>query len=394
MIAALLLALGPLAGPGVRASSAQAPVAQAAGPTAAQLDALRRAALRRDPRALPRAPREHWPELLRWTAERERWPEGFGAAARALAEHDPARAVHELCALLERVPDFPPALHQLGVVYFRLQRYGDAAVPLERFLELAPERVAETRALAHAYYTLGRYAEARDHYQRVLAAEPRTAEAMRGLALSHLRLGDNARAQELLQQLLQLEPEHADAHAWLAQLLYDEEQLEAALAEALRARDLAPAVPRAWFLLGRIQGELGQHDAARAARERYETLAAAAQEVRGLEARLVFEPRSAPLVRRLIEVHAASGDIPALRAALARASALEPGSFELACLALGALERAGDLEGAARAAALLEERFAERAETWRLLEGWFARRKDLQRQLQAGERYRRLSAPR
>ena len=101
-----------------------------------------------------------------------------------------------LFGLLELEPDYPSALHQAGVVYFRLRRYGDAIVAFERYLHVAPHRVGDTRALAHCYYTLGRYEDAQGHYEKVLAINSDSVEARRGYALCFMRLGNSeARAE-------------------------------------------------------------------------------------------------------------------------------------------------------------------------------------------------------
>ena len=80
-----------------------------------------------------------------------------GALSRALEaveRRDLTAALEGWFALLEAEPDYPPALYQAGVVYFRLRRYSDAATAFERYLQVAPERVGDTRALARRFHNL------------------------------------------------------------------------------------------------------------------------------------------------------------------------------------------------------------------------------------------------
>lgn len=356
------------------------------------LDVPRLAALRRDPRGLPRATAERRKELAAHVADATRYPPSLAEAARLVARHDVPAALGELYRALDADPDLPAALHELGVLYFRIQRYGDAAVAFERYLEVVPERVGDTRALGHCYYSLGKYEAARDHYARVLAAAPDSVEALRGLALSHMRLGDSARALELLARVLELDPAHADAQLWVAQILYDTEDLAGALRAAERARSLAPHLPRVWFLLGRIHGELGHPAEASEASKRYEFLARNAEEIRTLEGRLLLDPAASNLVCRLVGLYLASGDAASTRHWMRRALSDAPASYEVRKLALETYDALGDEAAAADAARVLEERFPDTAETWRLLELHFRRCGDKSNQLRAGERYRRLGA--
>lgn len=351
-------------------------------------DASGNAVLRRDPRSLPQAEAGHWSSRPLVPAPEHQGE--FAAVQRALASRDVPAALAALFHLLELEADFPPAWHQIGVLYFRLQRYGDAAHAFERFLRQVPERVAETRALGHCYYSLGRYDAARAHYERVLERQPEMVEALRGLALSHLRLGDSKRALELLERVVELAPSHVDALTWIAQIRYDAEELEPALTAATHARDLDPSQPRPWFLIGRIQAELGHADESRAAQRRFELLQEAAQRIRTLEARLLVEPQDAAALEALVEAQRATGNVARTRGALARWSAARPGSRAIMVRALDVLDGLDDVEGARAVAEALAAKFPDEADVWRRLESFYARRGDRARQVEAGERARRL----
>lgn len=364
----------------------------AAPPTAVEHESIRAATLRRDPRTLPRAPEDRWKTFGETPLRAEDVPPGMHTARKALLEDDLPAALTALYALLESQPDYPPALHQMGVIFFRLQRYLDAVEVFERFVRHVPRKVGETRTLGHCYYSLGDYAKARAHYERVLAQAPEEIEAVRGLALSYMRLGDGTKALELLAQVVHVDPNHADAWAWQAQILFDAGRSDEALAAAARARDIEPHEPRNWFLLGRILLELGREDEGRAAQARYSELQEIAQEIRSVETRLEYRPHQLPLLLRLVELHRKSGDVPRTRTALARVLAERPADVDLRIFTLDVLEDMGDADGARVAARTLETVCRDDAAAWKRLEAYYARLKDLQSQLRAGERYRRLKA--
>jgi predicted Zn-dependent protease len=278
----------------------------------------------------------------------------------------------------------------MGIVYFRLQRYGDGAAVLERYLAVAPDRIGRTRALGHCYYSLGEYARAKAHYERVVAVEPGETEAWRGLALSEMHLGDPKAALEHLERVLALDPGHADAWAWKAELLFQADRGEDALAAAERSRDLDRWHPRAWFLLGRILLDEGKEKEGLAAQERYRELYAASEQVRSIESHLEYSPHDMPFLVRLVEVHRSTGNVTAARSALARLVAERPGDVELRIFALDVLEGLGDAEGARTAAAAMKQRCADEWRAWDRLERYYARSGDRLEQARAGEKARRL----
>lgn len=347
---------------------------------------MRAEILARDPRDLPRAPDDRWAD---WGPEAPP-PEEYITAAIAYRRGALPVALEHLWTVLTEQPDYPPALHQMGVIYFRLRRYGDAAHALERFFARAPEEVAETRVLAHSYYSLGRYPEALAHYDRILAVEPEMVEALRGAALAHMRLGEAEEALALLERVIALEPDHADAWAWRARLLFDEDRVEEALAAAERARNLDAFEPRPWFLLAQIYYELERDEDAAAARQRFEKLDRVAQQTRTLEAQLLYDPNQPEVLMELARYRASIEDVARTRAVLKRLMLLDPRRTEWSLFALDVLVSLGDEEGARVAAQALETNCADSAETWKRLERYYGRIRDRVRQVQAGERYRRL----
>lgn len=288
-----------------------------------------------------------------------------------------------LYELLEQAPDFPSALHQSGVIYFRLRRYGDAIVAFERYLHVAPSRVGDTRALGHCYYTLGRYDQARGHYEKVLALNPDSVEALRGSALTWMRLGESEQALKELRRVLELDPRHANAATWIAQILYDEEQVEESLEAGKVARDLDPYEPRPWFLLSQIYFDLGQDEEGEIALARFTTLNQIAQEIRAAEARLLYDPRQPAVYSRLIDLNRQAGDLLAIGRWLNRWSEVEP---QRIAIPIAQLDLALEMEDALAAAQLAENLRSigkDSLAAWERLARYYAMQKDRVRQSEA-----------
>ncbi len=346
----------------------------------------------RDPRTLKAAAVETWKE---WTREDD-VPDVVRArvieAARAYQGGDLGRALALDLEILDELHDYPPILHGLGTVYFRLRRYGDAAHVFERFLAHAPGEVGFTRALGHCYYSLGEYDKASVHYEKIIALNPKLVEALRGYALARMRLGDTEIALAKMREVSELDPKHWEALAWIAQMEFDEENLEQAQEACARARDLSPYEPRSWFLLSRIQIELGEEQAAEASRQRFLELDRVTQDVRSLEGKLGYDPNQPELWQTIARLRTSIGDIKRGRTALGRLIRLDPLSLEYRVAALGILEAAGDKEGATAMAQGLETNCSDQAEAWNQLEKFYGRRRDRVNQVRCGERYLRMQA--
>jgi predicted Zn-dependent protease len=224
----------------------------------------------------------------------------------------------------------------------------------------------------------------------VLEASALDVEALRGLALSEMRLGNLARGLEVMRRVIELEPRHAEALTWMAQMLFDDGRSEEALAFVERARDADPFLPRPWYLLGQILVDLGRDKDAHVAQLRYQEIDAASQSLRSVEGRLRYEPHDVGLLSRLVELHSTVGNVPKTREALARLLRERPEDVGMRIHALDVLEKLGDAEGASTAARALEEVGVDDAQAWKRLEAYYARVRNRVKQVEAGERYKRL----
>lgn len=346
-------------------------------------DDPRTAILERQPSEWAAAPEGTWKAWDADVTPPEALQPYLRRAVEAYVTGDMPMALIALYELLDEAPDYPSALHQSGVIYFRLRRYGDAIVAFERYLAVAPQRVADTRALGHCYYTLGEYGKARVHYEAVLELQPESVEARRGLALSFMRLGDAERALEELGRVLELDSTHANAAAWIAQILFDEERVEEALVAGERARDLDPFDPRPWFLLSQVHYDLGEDEEGDAAHTRFTQLNQIAQEVRAAEARLLYDPRQAAVYSRLIGLHRQAGNLREVGMTLNRWRRVDPGRVSVHVALLDLALEMQDGEAAEELAANLRRVAGDDLEAWQRLVRYYATNRDRVRQAEA-----------
>jgi len=392
MIASLWILLASLGSPGTPAQDVGQDERTFERPTpgGSGAEVERPEILLRTPDELPRAEPGRWGALSdperRDEALQGLDPEVVRAlmrAERAYLEDRFPETLEILYPLLTDAPDFPPALMILGTAYFRLRRYADCRVALERFLEVLPADLWRTQALGHSYYSLGDFARAREHYEAVIDAIPEemgeSPEAVRGLALCHMRQGDADRALELLDHVIELRPDHAEAFTFKARILFDEDRLEEALEAANRSREIDPYEPQAWYFAMRILYDLGREDEAVATEQRWRELDRIAQEVRALRMQLRFRPGSFPIVYRLCELAAELGDVDTVRERLADLVLARPEEMpevQVRIFVLDTLVSLGDAEGARVAALALEETCKDRVEAWRRLESYYASVRD------------------
>lgn len=375
------------------ALAAQVPAHEPKPQPAEQRDA-RTAALDLDPTTLPKAEAGRW---ARWNPK-DALPEALaGEMQLALAAYQAAdypRALELLVPLLRREPDFPPALYQLGLVYFRMRRYGDGAKALERFVAVVPHELGATQALGHCYYTLGDYGRAQAHYEKVLELSPRSSEAWRGLGLAHLRQGDATRALECLDRCLELRPGHADALLWRAQALFELERPGEALLAVTTGLEGAPHEPRGWFLLAQLQAELGREEDAERSRARFAELSRIEQEVRAQEGLLLYSPRAVEPLRRLVLLHRATRNTREALELLARLLDVVPDELAARILALETCAELAPGVTSDRMAAELEARFPREVQAWSALESYFRSRSDAPRAERAKAKLAELAAGR
>ncbi len=144
------------------------------------------------------------------------------------------RADHILGQILGVAPDYPEALHLVGVVAYRAGQHQAALAWFGRVVDRAP-----------------------DH-----------ADAWHNLAQTRLRLGQPGAALEPLRRAVALRPERAEWHRRLGDLLHAGGALGEAIGCYRRAVELDDRLVEAWYALGCALAARREHPAAIAAFER------------------------------------------------------------------------------------------------------------------------------
>jgi Tfp pilus assembly protein PilF/DNA-binding transcriptional MerR regulator len=103
-------------------------------------------------------------------------------------------AVDAYRKVLDLNPGAAGALVNLGTIYYRLRKFGEAEKYYRDAVEADPEYALAEFNLGNLYDEQGRMKEAFEHYRRALALNPQYADAHFNLALLCERLGDPLKA--------------------------------------------------------------------------------------------------------------------------------------------------------------------------------------------------------
>jgi Flp pilus assembly protein TadD len=195
--------------------------------------------------------------------------------AQPLLEHEKfAEAIAILEAAKAKLGSNAQLELALGVAYYGLRRFDDAAAAFLRTIAAAPE-------LDQPYVFLGkmldevpnRLPEITARFEAYEAAHPAsyTGYLLHAKALNAQSL-DPETAAALLRKSITLNDGDASAHFELATLLDRKQQFADAAREFERAAALDPSDPATHYRLARVYDRLGQHTAAQAERDQHAKL--------------------------------------------------------------------------------------------------------------------------
>lgn len=176
-----------------------------------------------------------------WTDERRALNE---KATQAFAGADWQQASHFYQKILEREPDNPLILANLGAVEYQLRDLQACCHYLEKALRLKPDLVASREMLGMAYHLREMPMRAVAALSRAVADQPESPRALNQLAVVLQSQGWYDGAERSLRRAIQLDPSFRDAHFNLALVYTDREPSAEALARQhyLKARQLGSAV--------------------------------------------------------------------------------------------------------------------------------------------------------
>lgn len=153
---------------------------------------------------------------------------GVGYARLAREEYAWARRSFEEALVLE--PEHEDALAGLGETLLKLGQRDAALRCMRRTLELGyADDIDLMLQIGRALFREGEVAEARDYFEAALRHAPDSAEVQSCIGYVEHRLGDDDAALATLRRALQADGEYHEARIYLANVLYDRGDYEAAL---------------------------------------------------------------------------------------------------------------------------------------------------------------------
>jgi Flp pilus assembly protein TadD len=172
-----------------------------------------------------------------------------------LLEKNPSGALAPLRQAVELLPSQSRPRYLLGIAQ---ERSGDLQGALESFegaVRLDPKDVPTLIQLGRLYLKNNRPADAEGKFRMALGLEPKSTEALQGLAFS-LDTGKKSGAADAYRDYLALQPQDSAARSRLAQLLVEQQQYDAALAEL--DKDSSGQAPTVETLRLKADIEIGQ----------------------------------------------------------------------------------------------------------------------------------------
>jgi len=214
---------------------------------------------------------------------RERAIELYFEAARPLLDQQRfAEAVVVLKEGVARLPRSAQLELGLGVAYYGLRRFDDAADAFLRTIEIAPETEQPYLFLGRILDQIpGRLPQVTERFAAYEAAHPASASGY----LLHARALDAQsmepeRALRLVEKSIAINSGDASAHFEMGTVLDRLQRFAEAVAEFERAVELAPSDPAAHYRLARDYDRIGKHEAAQAEREKHARLVKAQEAIR------------------------------------------------------------------------------------------------------------------
>ncbi len=121
--------------------------------------------------------------------------------------------------ILESFPDYPDALHFLGLLCHERGRHSEAVELLERIVAILPENADAHNSLGNALMPLERYAESEACYRKAIALDAGHAQAHNNLGVIFSAQDRHLEAVEAYRTAVDLKPDRADFRCNLGRAL-------------------------------------------------------------------------------------------------------------------------------------------------------------------------------
>ena len=223
------------------------------------------------------------------------------------------QAARELERAVALDPRSPAAHFNLGVTYGHLGRAADGVAQLSAALRLRPDYVEALYNLGVLQREAGELPAAIAALERARALKPDAAEIHRALGLAYRLAGRDADAARERAEAVRIDPASAKVASLDAALeLAHAGRLDEAADELSRATAASPDDARLWYNLGLVEARRGRPDAAQTAYQRA----------------LAIDPRNAPAHNNLGILLAGRGDLAGAEREIQAALAADPAYAE------------------------------------------------------------------
>lgn len=191
-------------------------------------------------------------------------PTGSAATAElhdavSTAEHgDETRALALTETLLEKHPEFGPALKLQGMLLEDLGRSAEAATPYQKALKLSPNDTELLLKLGIYHLVSGDNDQAIQLFLHLLKIKPKDGDALYYLAQAYYLKGINNLALTTIRECVRVEPDNASVLQKYGELLCSSGDNDGAVQWLLKAKQLDPTLDRLDFDLG-VANYKGMH---------------------------------------------------------------------------------------------------------------------------------------
>lgn len=170
-------------------------------------------------------------------------------------------AVDYISRALSARHDFPKAHNNMGAALFQLRRFEDAIASFRTALDLDPETNGAHHNIGNAYKELNCPEQARDNYEKALLRNPEDPGTHFNLGEVLWRLGELQEALAHYREVTSRQPGFLPAHQLLGELLCELERPEEAVSSFRQALSVAPRSAEIHNNLGvayKMMGDLEQ----------------------------------------------------------------------------------------------------------------------------------------
>lgn len=156
----------------------------------------------------------------------------------------------------------PPSLLLLAVVHYRINHFDEARNLISRFVELEPYHAGGRKLKASLQLQQGDAGPAVNTLLPLVTADTRDHELLVLLGKAYLRSNQSDKAYQVFRKATELRPEQSDIHTQIALTRLTQGRRQDAESELVKAMSLSKDSQQAGLMLGMLQLENGEHDAA------------------------------------------------------------------------------------------------------------------------------------